>query len=208
MNYLDALKWRYAVKQFSDKKVPQHHIENMIEAIQLSASAYGLQPYKLFVIDSTHIKQKLLPHSYGQTKVAECSHLFVFANKTVTTQDDIEHFINGVAHTQNTPIETLHPYQELIAQDILNMSLSQQANWSEQQCYIALGNLLNYTAIHQIDSAPMTGFDSKGINNELGLDQMGLNAAILCPVGFRSENDHSALRKKYRKPLEELVVAL
>lgn len=44
------LKWRYATKKFdATKKVSQEHIDYIQEAVQLSASSYGLQPFKVLV---------------------------------------------------------------------------------------------------------------------------------------------------------------
>lgn len=208
MNYLDALNWRYAVKQFSDEKITEQQITGITEVVRLTASAYGLQPYLLVVIESADVKTRLLPYSYGQNKVAECSHLLVLAHKNELSQGDIEQYISELAAAQGADYKQLQPYQEIISQDVLNMSAAQQANWCEHQCYIALGNLLSYLAMSKIDAAPMTGFDKQGVSQELGLDELGLSAAILCPIGVRSKQDPTADRPKYRKPMNDLVVMI
>lgn len=208
MNYIDALNWRYAVKEFSEKKLLTEQLDGLKEAVRLSASAYGIQPYRLFIIENDSIKKDCVPFSYGQDKVANCSHLLVFANQTNVVEQDIASFISEVAENQGVTKEKLLPYHNSICQDILSKTQLERAQWSEQQCYIALGNLLSYCAIEQIDACPMTGFDRMGINQVLGLNELGLNAAILCPVGYRSDNDVTAQRKKYRKSLTQLVTTV
>ena len=208
MNYLDALNWRYAVKEFSNQTLSQTQIDGLAESVRLSASAYGMQPYKLLIVESAALKNACLEFSYGQNKVVECSHLLVLANYTEITADTINTYISELAASQGRKAETLSAYKDIITQDILSRTPVQQSAWAEQQCYIALGKLLSYAAMHQIDAGPMTGFDTQGINQVLGLDKQGLNAAILCPVGIRSENDSTATRPKFRKTTEQLVVTL
>lgn len=208
MNYIDALNWRYAVKQFSNEKLSSEQIEQIKQVVSLSASAYGMQPYKLLIIEDQSLKRDCVPHSYGQDKVEHCSHLLVFANQTSITEQDIDDYIKGLANTQGIEEQVLEPYKKTISDDLLARTQREQAEWCEQQCYIALGNLLSFCAVNKIDAGPMTGFDAAGINQVLGLNEQGLNAAIFCPVGYRSEADLTSQRKKYRKPISQLVTRL
>lgn len=208
MNYIDALNWRYAVKTFSNKKLTDNQIDELKEAVRLSASAYGLQPYKLLVVENESLKRDCVPFSYDQDKVANCSHLLVLVNQTSITKQEINNYISALAGEQGTQEAALEAYKTTISDDILSRDQQEQALWCEQQCYIALGNLLSYCAVNQIDACPMTGFNPEGINQVLGLTQLGFNAAILCPVGFRSDTDASAQRKKYRKPISQLVTTI
>jgi hypothetical protein len=54
----------------------------------------------------------------------------------------------------------------------------------------------------------MAGFEAKGINQVLGLNEKGLSATVLCPIGLRAENDGAATRPKYRLSTEQLVVSI
>ena len=50
-NILDALEWRYAVKKFDDKaSLTEQQILEVKKVFNLSASSYGLQPYKMIVV--------------------------------------------------------------------------------------------------------------------------------------------------------------
>lgn len=208
MNFIDALNWRYAVNQFSTNKLNEQQINGLIESVRLSASSYGLQPYQLLVISSDTVKNGLLPFSYGQSKVANNSHLLVFAHKTRITQKDISLFISSLANSQNKPPIALNDYEQVISNDLLAKTEDEQHSWAAQQCYIALGKLLSYTAINKIDTCPITGFDNQGFNQILGLNKHELNAEIICPVGFRSPDDNNAFRVKYRKSTTDLVTML
>jgi nitroreductase/dihydropteridine reductase len=77
MELLDKLNWRYAAKAMNGKKVAQEKIDNIIEAISLSPTSSGLQPFEVFVITNQELKDKIRPISWNQSVVSDCSHLFV-----------------------------------------------------------------------------------------------------------------------------------
>ncbi|NGN97878.1 NAD(P)H-dependent oxidoreductase [Grimontia sp. S25] len=208
MNVLDALNWRYAVNQFSEQTLSQEAIDGLIESVRLAPSSYGVQPFKLLVVENPALKQACLTHSYGQQKVIDNSHLLVLAHKTSLNEADIEDFIEQLAANQNRPASDLRAYQDQIASSLLGLSQPQQAAWDAQQCFIALGTLVSHAAVEQIDACPMTGFDSAGLNEVLGLDKQGLNAVIICPVGVRSGTDRTANRPKFRLSRDQLVETL
>lgn len=61
MNYLEALSRRYSVKKFNGEIIPRETLHNILESGKLSASSLGLQPYKILVVESNDMKQKLIP---------------------------------------------------------------------------------------------------------------------------------------------------
>jgi nitroreductase len=76
-------KWRYATKKFdTTKKVSDNDLATLKEAIQLSASSFGLQLYKVIIVENPEIRAQLQPASWGQTQIVDASHLLVFANQT------------------------------------------------------------------------------------------------------------------------------
>ncbi len=80
-NFIENQNWRYATKKFdATKKVSAEDLETLKKAIQLSSSSYGLQLYKVFIIENPAIRAQLQPVSWGQSQIVEASHLFVFAN--------------------------------------------------------------------------------------------------------------------------------
>jgi nitroreductase len=54
----------------------------------------------------------------------------------------------------------------------------------------------------------MEGFVPAQVNEILGLDQLGLNATLLAPIGYRHEEDATQHYKKVRKSNEELFITL
>ena len=58
----EHLHWRYATKKFDSKKViPQPVLESVLEALRLSPSSFGLQPWKFLIIRDLELRKKIQP---------------------------------------------------------------------------------------------------------------------------------------------------
>lgn len=200
MNLIENLEWRYATKKFDPKrKISETDLENIKKAVQLSVSSYGLQLYKVLVIEDPELRERLKAASWNQSQITDASQLFVFCNYTDRNDVHIDDYIRSVSETQGTPLEDLKGYGDFIKQSLGAKTDVDWQNWSEKQTYLAMSNLLTACAELQIDACPMEGFEPEKYNQILGLDKLGLNAALIAPVGYRSKEDHTQFRKKVRK---------
>jgi nitroreductase / dihydropteridine reductase len=205
MNLIDKLNWRYATKVFDpDKKVSAHDLAFLKEAIRLSVSSYGLQLYKVLIIENDDIRKELRKSSWNQSQITEASHLFVFCNYTRNYDQHVDSYIRRIIELQEKTNDGLKQYGEFIKKTIAGMPTEERKSWSEKQTYLALNNLLMACAELKIDACPMEGFDKQDYNQLLGLDELGLNAAVIAPVGYRSDKDETQERQKVRKSMEEL----
>ncbi|MCQ0110239.1 Nitroreductase [Zhouia amylolytica] len=208
-NIIENLKWRYATKKFDpSKKISPQDLETLKEAIQLSASSYGLQPYQVLIIEDQEIREKLKPAAWNQTQITDASHLVVFANKVNLSPKDTEAYMNNISATRNIPVDSLNGFSEMINGVVNSLPEDAKAVWTSKQTYIALGNLLAAAAELKIDSCPMEGFEADKFNEILGLNEKGLNAAVIAPVGYRSEEDNTQEYIKVRKPKTELFTTI
>ncbi|MGB0806176.1 MAG: NAD(P)H-dependent oxidoreductase [Salibacteraceae bacterium] len=205
MSIIDNLKWRYATKKFdSSKKISTNDLNAIKEAISLTATSYGLESYKVLVVENPEIRAKLVPASWGQTQISDASHLLVFCNFNEVTPDHIDALVQLKANTQGIPVENLTGYGDFMKKTISGMPADVVKGWTARQTYIALGNAMAACAELKIDSCPMEGFDASQYNKILGLDAKGLNASVVLPIGYRSEEDQTQHGKKVRKPLNEM----
>lgn len=209
MNLLDKLNWRYATKVFDPSmKVSEDELNFLKEAIRLSVSSYGLQMYKVLIIENPEIRKELRKASWDQTQITDASHLFIFCNYTINHDQHVDDYIQLVIDTQQpTDEQGLKKYAESIKSNIANMTSHERKSWTEKQTYLALNSLIIACADRQIDACPMEGFDKQAYNRLLGLDEMGLNASVIAPVGYRSSKDETQKRKKVRKPIKELFLS-
>ncbi|MBV1909381.1 MAG: NAD(P)H-dependent oxidoreductase [Kangiellaceae bacterium] len=204
----DALNWRYAVREFDQQQVPNEIVDQLVNATSLTASSYGLQPYKILVIKSKPARYSLLEHSMGQDKVSNCSHLIVLAAKTNVSEQLVIDYVEKFSTTRNVPLSKLHGMTEHFKGALSNMNEAAKLQWAQQQVYIALGNLLTSAALLEIDACPMGGFDTAGFDEVLKLTEQNLTATVICPIGYRSPYDQEANAAKVRFPQEQLVAVL
>jgi nitroreductase len=78
MNILEDLNWRYATKEFdAARPVSPEDLETLLDALILSPSSFGLQPWKFVVVENQELKDQLLPHSWHQKQVVQAGHVIV-----------------------------------------------------------------------------------------------------------------------------------
>lgn len=209
MDTLKQLQWRYATKKFNDsKKLSIAKLEIVKQAFNLTATSFGLQTIKLVVVENKELRATLVEPSYNQKQVLEASHLLVICIQDNVNQDDVTKYYNNIKDIRNTPDTILNPYREDLIKTMQGMTIKERQQWSTNQAYIALGNLMTVCALENIDSCPMEGFIPDVYDSVLGLDKKGLKSVLLLPIGYRAEDDMFSEFKKVRKPLSEAVIEI
>lgn len=207
--FLDKQNWRYATKKFdTTKKISNEDLDFLKEAIRLSASSYGLQLYKVIIVETAELRAKLQPAAWGQSQITEASHLIVFANQTTAGEADINAYLKQACETRNLPADAMNGYGDYMKGALSKMPEDAKKIWTAKQTYLALGNLLNAAAELKIDATPMEGFAADQFNEILGLDKLNLNAAVVAAIGYRHEEDATQHYKKVRKSNENLFLTL
>lgn len=207
--FIENQNWRYATKKFDvTKKISNENLEILKEAIRLSTSSYGLQPYKVLIVENPEIRAQLQPVSWGQAQITEASHLFVFANIIDVQDIHIDEYIFNIANTRELNIEDLKGYADFMKSKITPLETNKKAIWTSKQTYLALANLMNAAAELKIDVTPMEGFEPEKYNEILGLNELGLNASLVATIGYRHEEDQTQYFTKVRKSNTELFTII
>ena len=204
---IEKLNWRYAVKRFdATKKVSQTDWKTLEDALVLSPSSYGLQPWKFYVVTDEAVKKELQPHAWNQPQIVEASHIVVIAAQKNAGAETIERYINRVSVVRGTPLADL----EMLKGMMLNSQKMAIENgfineWSARQCFIALGNLLNSAAMLGIDACPMEGFLPAEFDRVLEIEKDGYGSVVICAIGYRSDEDWLSKLAKVRYENIDLV---
>ncbi|WP_298493995.1 NAD(P)H-dependent oxidoreductase [uncultured Algibacter sp.] len=209
MDIIKQLEWRYATKKFdANKKLSKAKLNIITEAFNLTATSFGLQTIKLIVIEDKKLREPLVEASYNQKQVLDASHLLVICIQRDIEDTDVITYYNNIKTIRNTPDTILKPYQEDLINMMQSKSIAERQQWSTNQAYIALGNLMTVCAIEGVDSCPMEGFLPTKYDEILKLDEKGLKSVLLLPVGYRAEDDMFSILKKVRKPINEAVIKI
>ncbi len=205
---LDALNWRYAVKRFdAEKKLSSQQVEDVLQAAVLTPSSYGLQPYKIVVVENKDLRDRLQAASHGQPQVTDASHFLVLCGRKDFNHEYLQDYIERIALQRNTTADTMSGFLKMMEGHLFGKFTEQdRKEWIAKQVYIVLGNIMTACAAMEIDTCPMEGLDSAEYDKILDLDEQNLFTALACPIGYRSTEDKYAGLPKFRYPQAELVV--
>ncbi|HSD07036.1 NAD(P)H-dependent oxidoreductase [Flavobacterium sp.] len=206
MKLIDALNWRYATKKMNGQKVPQEKLDYILEAIRLSPSSSGLQPYEIIVITNQDLLEKIKAIGWNQSQITDCSHLLVFAAWDGYSLEKITKVFDRTLAERGLPANTMDDYKKTLWGLYEPLPAEWHANHAARQAYIALGVALVAAAEQQVDATPMEGFIPEELDKILGLKEKGLKSAVILPLGYRDEaNDWLVNMKKVRTPKEKFV---
>lgn len=205
-NITDKLHWRYATKKFNpDKKVSKEDLNILLETIRLSASSFGIQPYRIAVIENQEKKKELQPKAWGQQQIVDATYLLVFCARKDVVDEDLESMVQHTADARSMNRSDMDGFKDFLTNNIIKSKTKEdRKNWSAQQAYLALGFLLSAAAELEIDVCPMEGFSAEEIDSALSLSEKGLYSVALATIGYRAENDEAQHNAKARRPKEEL----
>lgn len=205
---LAQLNWRYATKAFDPaKKISDADWAALEQALILSPSSFGTQPYKFIVITDSAMKKTLKPLSWNQDQPTGCSHYVVFAAREKNTEEHVDHYLTLTASVRGIPVETLAGFKKMLMGDIVNGPRGQESfEWATRQAYIALGNFMTAAAVLGIDTCPMEGIEPPKYDEALGLAGTGFRTVVACAAGYRASGDKYATLAKVRFPASELIV--
>lgn len=201
------LNWRYACKKFDPtKKIRESDWNILVESLRLSASSYGLQPWKFIVVQNPEIRKQLLPLSWGQTPVTDASHFVILTYKEKMDEAHIDKFIQETAKVRGMDASTLNGYKDMMMGDLVKGPRAQVINWwAQRQVYIAMGSILTTAAMMEIDTLPMEGLDPAGYDKVLGLEGTGYKTVAAVACGYRAADDKYQHAKKVRFETKDVV---
>ncbi len=202
MSFLSQLGWRYATKSFdTTRKVSDADLGSIIEAIRMTPTSFGLQPYHFYIVSSQDIKDKIQAAAWNQPQIGTCSHLIVFTGRTdlATLKEE---FFSGLSGGNPEIRAHLKGYEDMVGWFVEGKTDEKDIlAWSGKQTYIAQGFALAAAAELQIDSCAMEGFDPTAVGNILGLPPTQ-RALVMLPIGYRAVTE--TLRPKFRFSRESL----
>jgi len=207
MDLISTLQWRYATKKFDPAQaVPADKLERILEAVRLTATSSGLQPYEVLVVTNTELRERIKAVAWNQGQVVDASHLLVFAAWDHYTPERINHMFDLVNEVRGFKNEGWEAYRQQVLATYPARDPEVNFQHAARQAYIGLGTALIAAAAEQVDSTPMEGFDPAAVDDILGLRARGLRSVVILPLGYRAaEGDWLVNLKKVRRPATDFV---
>ena len=204
---LNRLEWRYATKKMDPSKdVAQEKVDRILEAVRLTASSSGLQPYEVVVVTNPAVRELIKPHAWNQGQITDCSHLLVFAAWDNYTAERINGMFDLVNEQRGMKNEGWEAYRQQLLASYPARDAQTNFEHAARQAYIGLGSALIAAAYEEVDSTPMEGFDPAKVDEVLKLRERGLRSVVMLPLGYRAgAGDWLVQLKKVRRPRAEFV---
>ena len=187
------------------RTVAQEKIESIIEAIRMSPTSSGTQPFELIVVTNKNIREEICKAASNQTHITDGSHLLVFAawdNYTEARIDEVADL--NVKFRGDLPL--IGQYYGNLKSNYLPRDAEINYAHAARQAYIALGIAMVAAAEQEVDCTPMEGFSPAMVDEILGLKERGLRSVVLLPLGYRDEEGDWLLNMaKVRKSRETMI---
>ncbi|MCO5975543.1 NAD(P)H-dependent oxidoreductase [Ideonella oryzae] len=205
---LTQLQWRYATKKMDPARaVPAEKVDRILEAIRLTASSSGLQPYSVLVVSNPEVRARIRAHAWDQAQITDGSHLLVFAAWDHYTPERINAMFDLVNEERGIRNEGWEAYRQKLLSTYPLRSPEDNFQHAARQAYIGLGTALIAAAEQGVDATPMEGFEPHKVDEILGLKAKGLRSVVILPLGYRAaEGDWLVDLKKVRRPRSEFVI--
>jgi len=199
MTLIEKLNWRYATKRMNGTKVPQEKIDRILEAIRLSPTSFGLQPFKVIVVEDPALRERIYNEACQQPQIKEASHILVFAANKNVGAELVDDYMNLIAKTREIPVENLDGFRAAF-DGIVADDTAQNFIWTARQAYIAFGVGIVAATNEDVDATPMEGFSTEALDKILGLTEQNLGSTTILTLGYRDEtNDQLVHAAKVRK---------
>jgi nitroreductase len=207
---IKQLNWRYATKAFDpNKKISEKDFDTLLEALRLSPSSMGLQPWRFVVVRDPALREQLKPCINNKGHVTDSSHLIALCTIKDLDEAYLLSCLDYLMKERGQKPENMVAIKERYIGLLNQKTEAERKAWITAQVYIALGVLLTTCAVMEIDACPVEGYDPKMADEILGLDKYGIESKVLCPVGYRlPENDFLANLKKVRYPKGQVIIEL
>ena len=209
---LEILNFRHACKEFdSSKKISDSDSEIILKGGQLSPSSMGIEPWKFLVIQNESLREELATVSWGGKKqIPSCSHLVILLSRMPKElkhdSSYIHHLLTEVKQMPQEAVENFKGVVKMIEDTRFQNNDQALLNYSCLQTYIAAANMMTVSAMQQIDSCAMGGYDQKAVeeilikHNLLNKDEFYLT--LMIAFGYRINEP----TPKTRQSLNDLVV--
>jgi nitroreductase/dihydropteridine reductase len=190
--------------------IPDETIDTLLKFIYSIPASVNAQSSHYIVAKSAESRARIANvlgagFEFNVPKVTNASHVIVFATRETLTNEYLEELHEKEIADGKFADASVASYWKGIVRmwiDLHRYDVKDLQHWMEKQTYLALGMSLMAAANLGIDAAPLEGFNSRTIDEELGLREKGLTTTVLLALGYRDEiSDFYAKTPKSRLPM-------
>lgn len=218
MDIAQIAQTRHTCKAYDPtRKIPAEQVEQLKTLLRFAPSSVNSQPWHFIIASSDAAKASLAKatehpvFAANGPKILNASHVVVFCARTTLEDAHLVEVTEQEARDGRFPnpdAQTAQLKSRRFYAGLHRFDLKDTQHWMEKQVYLALGTLLLGAATLGIDATPIEGFDSRVLNEVLGLREKGLTSVVLAALGYRSADDFNAALPKSRLPAAAVISEL
>jgi nitroreductase len=129
--------------------------------------------------------------------------LVVLCLKKSFWEEDVDRYVQDIADTRSVQKDNLHWFRDMMVKTVSGMSSEERVYRMQKQVYLALWFLLAQAAHMHIDACPMEWFLPHEFDRILWLADY--QTVVVCPIGYRSDEDKYADVAKVRYDTSEVI---
>lgn len=215
MNIAQIALTRHTCKAYDpNRKIPAEQVDQLKTLLRHSPSSVNSQPWHFIITSSDAAKARIAKamehpvYAANGPKILNASHVVVFCARTTLDETQINTITDQEDRDGRFPDPAGKAAQFKSRSFYVNLhrfDFRDTQHWMEKQVYLALGTLLLGAATLGIDATPIEGFDSRILNEELGLREQGLTSVVIAALGYHSTEDFNAKLPKSRLPAASVI---
>jgi len=217
---LEAFEFRHATKVFDPaRKIPDAQFETILQAIRLSPSSFGAEPWQLLIVQDPAKREVLKPFTWGANgatngtagQLGTASHFGIFlAHTGATMKAGSDYLARHIREVKGFSENIAQGFEGILAKfqehDFKLETDRQITDWSARQAYIALGNAMTVAAMLGIDSCPIEGFEidktEAALREHFDVDTSVYKPAVMVAFGYRAG---PPMFPKTRRTMDQIV---
>lgn len=208
MDIARIARQRHTCKAYDPaRRIPDESFAQLKALLRCAPSSVNSQPWHFIVAAGDAARQRIAKSAEqgvfaaNRAKILNASHVVVFCSRTTLDAAHVAAILEQEERDGRFPSPDGKAAQNRSRNfyvDLHRFDARDTQHWMEKQVYLALGTLLLGAATLGIDATPIEGFDSRALNEELGLRGRGLTSVVLAALGYRGADDFNAALPKSR----------
>ena len=210
-------KKRHTVKAYDpSKRISDENVERIKELLRFSPSSTNLQPWHFILASTPEGKARVAKaterlYPFNAKSIIDASHVVVFASRLEIDENYLLHVLaqeekdGRFTGDPETFKAQMHAGRSLFV-NLHKQDMKDAQHWMDKQVYLNIGQFLLGVAALGIDATPMEGIETKVLDEEFGLREMGFNGLVVVPLGYHApQADYNAKLPKSRLPYSEIL---
>jgi hypothetical protein len=150
-----------------------HRLDSIVKSAKLFEASYGLEPFRILLVEDFITKKKILRHLEGQHGPIQQGPLIVIAVRPTITKSLINHFFDDLQTVKKTSRDSFSSYRKWMETSI-NFAGPDGSSWPQRQAMTALEVLQKAADKAGVTVKNLQGIDRTQVDQILDLDEQGL----------------------------------